>query len=125
MNLNVIVSGCQFNFSYGYYAPPMVRRVQPEWGPRYGSFPLTVELEDSLDMLSHGQASTDSMPPFPTPSGRLNCGILTDCTGHIAVLDVHCMCRKGACLGTQIGQMQSSKGHTLRLAPLVCRVISP
>ena len=35
-----------------------MRQVLPEWGPRYGSFPLTLELEDSLDMLSHGQAST-------------------------------------------------------------------
>ncbi len=55
MNLNVSVGGCQYNFSYGYYSAPLVRRVHPECGPRYGSFPLTVDLEDSLDTVSHGQ----------------------------------------------------------------------
>lgn len=50
----------------------MVRQVHPEWGPRYGSFLLTVELEDSLDMLSHGQASVDRVPASPNCSRRLN-----------------------------------------------------
>ena len=55
MNLNVTLGGCQYNFSYGYYAAPLVSGVQPESGPRYGSFPLTVYLEDSLDSVSHGK----------------------------------------------------------------------
>ena len=55
VSLNVSVGGCQYNFSYGYYSTPLVRRVRPECGPRYGSFPLTVDLEDSLDSLSHAK----------------------------------------------------------------------
>lgn len=55
VNLNVTLGGCQYNFSYGYYAAPLVSGVQPESGPRYGSFPLTVFLEDSLDSVSHGK----------------------------------------------------------------------
>ena len=48
-----------------------MRRVLPEWGPRYGSFPLTVELEDSLDMSSHGQANVNHVPAFSTLSQHL------------------------------------------------------
>ena len=55
VSLNVSVGGCQYNFSYGYYSAPLVRRVHPECGPRYGSFPLTVYLDDSLDNVSHGK----------------------------------------------------------------------
>lgn len=58
MNLNVTAGACQYNFTYVYYTMPLVRRVQPECGPRYGSFPLTVYLEDSLDSLSHAKVST-------------------------------------------------------------------
>ena len=49
------MGGCQYNFTYGYYSAPLVRRVHPECGPRYGSFPLTVYLEDSLDSVSYGK----------------------------------------------------------------------
>jgi len=55
VSLNVSMGGCQYNFTYGYYSAPLVRRVHPEYGPRYGSFPLTVYLEDSLDSVSHGK----------------------------------------------------------------------
>ena len=64
MSLNVSVGGCQYNFSYGYYSAPLVRRVHPECGPRYGSFPLTVYLEDSLDIVSRGKV----LVPFCSPA---------------------------------------------------------
>lgn len=51
MDLKVAISGCLFDFSYGYYLNPLVKRVHPETGPRYGSFRLTVFLEDSLEIL--------------------------------------------------------------------------
>jgi hypothetical protein len=53
-----MVRGCAFNYSFGYYMPPQVLSVQPKTGPRYGSFPLTVFLEDSLDNIMVGKVSS-------------------------------------------------------------------
>ncbi len=55
MDFKVAINSCLFGFSYGYYLNPLVRRVHPETGPRYGSFPLTLYLEDSLDVLMGGK----------------------------------------------------------------------
>ncbi|CAL8464733.1 g4268 [Coccomyxa elongata] len=55
VDFKVAINNCLFSFSYGYYLNPMVKRVDPEVGPRYGSFPLTVFLEDSLELLTDGK----------------------------------------------------------------------
>lgn len=89
MNLNVTLGGCQYNFSYGYYAAPLVSGVQPESGPRYGSFPLTVFLEDSLDSVSHGKVC----PCFQL--GVMHRLRITHCV-HMKIEDVW------ACMGTAL-----------------------
>ena len=58
MDFKVAINNCLFSFSYGYYLNPMVKGVHPEVGPRYGSFPLTVFLEDSLELLTDGKVRT-------------------------------------------------------------------
>ncbi|KAK9917087.1 hypothetical protein WJX75_000778 [Coccomyxa subellipsoidea] len=55
VDFKVTINSCLFGFSYGYYLNPLVRRVHPETGPRYGSFPLTLYLEDSLEVLTGGK----------------------------------------------------------------------
>ena len=67
MDFKVTMNSCLFGFSYGYYLNPLVRRVHPETGPRYGSFPLTLYLEDSLEVLTGGKVG-------PFLHCRLPCG---------------------------------------------------
>lgn len=56
MPLRVAAGGCAFlRGGFGFYTAPAVAGVHPERGPRYGSFPVTVTLEDSLDRLVDGR----------------------------------------------------------------------
>lgn len=76
MDFKVAINNCLFSFSYGYYLNPMVKGVYPELGPRYGSFPLTVFLEDSLELLTDGKVRTLGNPvdlvPKVTHTGNLS-----------------------------------------------------
>ena len=58
VDLRVATGGCAFRHSFGYYLLPLVTRVHPQRGPRYGSFPVTVYLEDSLEHLIDGKVGS-------------------------------------------------------------------
>ncbi len=50
VQLAVSWGSCQQNMSYYYYVNPLVASVSPKQGPRYGSFDLTLNLEDNLTL---------------------------------------------------------------------------
>ena len=51
VSLTVLAGKCSFAFAYGYYQDPLVQGLSPLRGPRYGSFPLQVHLQDQVVLL--------------------------------------------------------------------------
>ena len=48
--MTVSWGSCQQNFTFTYYVNPIVSSVSPSQGPRYGSFDLTLNLEENLTL---------------------------------------------------------------------------
>ena len=51
VSLTVLAGKCRFAFAFGYYQDPLVQGLNPLRGPRYGSFPLQVHLQDQVVLL--------------------------------------------------------------------------
>ena len=62
VSLTVLAGRCRFAFAYGYYQDPLVQGLSPLRGPRYGSFPLQVHLQDQVVLLQ------DAVSGFLQPS---------------------------------------------------------
>ncbi|KAK9825612.1 hypothetical protein WJX74_010253 [Apatococcus lobatus] len=50
VQLTVSWGSCRQNFTFNYYVNPLVSSVSPSQGPRYGSFDLTLNLEENLTL---------------------------------------------------------------------------
>ena len=57
VSLTVLAGKCRFAFAYGYYQDPLVQGLNPLRGPRYGSFPLQVHLQDQVVLLQDAVSS--------------------------------------------------------------------
>ena len=65
VSLTVLAGKCRFAFAYGYYQDPLVQGLNPLRGPRYGSFPLQVHLQDQVVLLQDAvsRVGQPSAPP--------------------------------------------------------------
>ena len=87
MALRVAAGGCAFlRGGFGFYTAPAVACVRPERGPRYGSFPVTVTLEDSLERLVEGRVGD---PWFMLQSPGCNLCSCSRCMCQYALVPHH------------------------------------